>query len=181
MTPRLVRFITTAVGGLLAALMLSAPLAAAPVTVTEGETAHFTLTVTPKFSGNGDGRAAPIRLWYDTDGGTAIEGTDYATAHSWAHHVQGIVGAPLSIAVETFMDDVVEGEETFTIRPRQLQVQTRGRWGHLAWRNVPASLWTVQGDTTAAILDATPHTSPTPGSYEAEKYGSTYTGTVWGE
>ncbi len=175
------RFMTTAVGGLLAALLLAGPAAADTVTVTEGATAQFTITVAPKYHNQNDGRSAHIRLWYDTDGGTAVEGEDYAIAHSWQHHVRGVVGQPLTIAVETFADDIVEGDETFNIRLRKLQVQVRGRWGHSAWRTVPASAWKYRGIKTATILDATPHTPATPGSYEAEKYGPNYSGTVGGE
>ncbi len=141
--------------GLLAALLLAGSASAADVTVIEGETARFAITVQPKFHTRSDGRAMPIRVWYDTDGGTAIEGTDYATAHSWSHHVRGTAGAPLTIAVKTFADDAVEGDETFNIRVRKLQVLTRGRWGHTGWRDVPASRWTVAGPTTATITDAT--------------------------
>ncbi len=142
--------------GLLAALLLAVPATAADVTVTEGETARFAITVQPTAPSPGDGRALPIRLWYDTDGGTAIEGEDYATAHSWSHHVRGTAGQPLAITVETFTDEAVEGDETFTIRLRKLQVQIASRWGQVGWRTVPASRWTFAGPTTATITDATP-------------------------
>ena len=172
-------------GGLLlaAGLMLAGPVHAGDVTVREGETAKFQITVSPK-SSIGRYQATiggpSIRLWYDTDGGTAVEGTDYETAHSWKHNVRGVAGSPLTISVKTFEDDAVEGDETFNVRMRKVEVQVRQRWGASYWRVIPNSKWDFRGAKTATIEDATP--SPQQhGSYEEEKYGPNYSGTVFGE
>ena len=139
--------------GGLAALMLAVPAHAGNVTVTEGETAQFEITVTPK---SGNGESSRIRLWYDTDGGTAVEGTDYETAHSWAHNVQAWSGSPVTISVKTFEDDAVESDETFNIRIRKVEVLVRHRWGASYWRTTPSSKWNIGGVKTATIIDATP-------------------------
>ena len=170
-------YITIAGSSLLTAMLLSVPASAGNVNVIEGDIAEFRVTVQPKSPDRGTGAGTSIRVWYDTDGGTATEGADYATAHSWSHHVRGTVGEPLLIQVETFADNAVEGEETFTIRVRKLQVLTQHRWGQVNWRTVPNFNWTSQGATTATIKDAT----IPQGSYEKQKYGSNYSGTVWGE
>jgi len=163
-------------------LLLAAPVHAGGVTVTEGETARFQITATPKWSrGNYDGPPAHIRLWYDTHGGTAIEGEDYETAHSWAHSVQGFIGQPLTVSVETFGDDAVEGDETFRIRIRKMEARYLGRFGQIWWRTTPVSRWNFTGAKTATIEDATPSPQQQHASYEDEKYGAGYTGTVWGE
>ncbi len=159
--------------GGLAALMLAVP--AHAVTVKEGETAQFQITVTAK---SGNGEASRIRVWYDTDGGTAVEGTDYETAHSWAHNVQAWTGSPVTIRVKTFEDDAVEGDETFNIRIRKVEVQVRHRWGASYWRATSNSKWNISGVTSATIEDATPQEHE---SYEDEKYGPGYSGTVFGE
>ncbi len=168
---------TRAAGSLLLAACLVAwgPAHADGVSVKEGETAQFRITATPKHTG---GTPVRIRVWYDTDGGTAVEGRDYETAHSWSHNVQGVAGSPLTITVKTFADAAAEGDETFGIRLRRVEVRTRGRWGHDVWRVTPVSGWTFSGVRTATIRDTTPRQHS---SYEAEKYGQGYTGEVWGE
>jgi len=153
---------------------------AAAVTVTEGETATFQITVTPK---SGNGASSRVRLWYDTDGGTAVEGEDYQTAHSWAHNVQAWSGSPVTISVPTFEDAAVEGDETFNIRIRKIEVWVPHRWGASYWRTTPNSKWKISGVRSATIIDATPQEPESDGheSYEDEKYGPGYTGTVFGE
>ena len=153
-------------GAGLAALTLAAPAHAGNVTVEEGETAQFEITVTPKYGHSGPAR---IRLWYDTDGGTAVEGTDYETAHSWKHSVVGWTGNPVSIRVKTFEDDAVEGDETFNIRIRKVEVQARSRWGHIFWKTTPRNRLNFSGVKSATIKDTTPR--PAHSSYEDEKYG----------
>ncbi len=157
--------------GGLAALMLAVP--AHAVTVKEGQTAQFQITASHKY---GSHASATIRVWYDTDGGTAVEGTDYETAHSWKHNVQGVSGSPLTIRVKTFEDDAVEGDETFNIRIRKVQVQGYGWRGSRVWRTQPLGDWNFEGVKTATIADPTPQES-----YEDEKYGPGYSGTVFGE
>ncbi len=164
---------------LIGALMLAVPAHAGNMSVPEGETAQFEITPAPKFHHQGAVGSVRVRLWYDTDGGTAVEGTDYETAHSWAHNVMGVAGSPMTISVRTFQDDAVEGDETFSIRIRKVQVQYRGRFGHTSWRPSPISSWKFEGVRTATIRDATPRHQHA--SYAEEKYGQGYTGTVWGE
>ncbi len=159
-----------------AGLVLAVPAHAGNVTVKEGETAHFQITVTPKQDRGGSTR---IRLWYDTDGGTAVEGSDYEAAHSWKHNVAAWSGSPVTISVKTFEDDAVEGDETFNIRMRRVEVQARGRWGHISWRTVPSYRFNFSGVKSATIRDTTPRDKER--SYEEEKYGPNYTGQVWGE
>ena len=170
-------FMTKAGGGLLlaAGLMLAGPVHAGGVTVKEGETAKFQITAAHKY---GSHASATIRLWYDTDGGTAVEGKDYETAHSWQHNVQGVSGSPLTISVKTFEDDAEEGDETFNVRMRRLQVQGYGWRGSKVWRDQPLGDWNFEGEKTATIKDATPQEHD---SYEDEKYGQGYTGTTFGE
>ena len=153
---------------------------AADVTVTEGETARFQITATPK---SGNGASSRVRIWYDTDGGTAVEGTDYQTAHSWAHFVQAWSGSPVTISVPTFEDAAVEGDETFNIRIRKIEVWVPQRWNAGYWRPTPNSKWKISGVTSATIIDATPqeHESNEHQSYEDEKYGEGYTGQTFGE
>ena len=164
-------------GGLLlaAGLMLAGPVHAGDVTVKEGEAAKFQITATHKYGGHA---SATIRVWYDTDGGTAVEGTDYETAHSWKHNVRGVAGSPLTISVKTFEDDAVEGDETFNIRMRRLQVEGYGWRGSRVWRNESLGDWNFKGAKTATIKDTTPQEHD---SYEDEKYGPNYSGTVFGE
>jgi len=160
--------------------MLAVPAHAGTVTVTEGETARFQITVTPKSGNDGSGR---VRLWYDTDGGTAVEGEDYETAHSWAHNVRAWTGSPVTVSVKTFEDGAVEGDETFGIRIRRVEVRATLSWGASYWRSTPNSKWNISGVTSATIIDATPQPQGSDGheSYEDEKYGPGYTGTVYGE
>ncbi len=155
--------------------LLSAPVHAGGVSVKEGEKATFQITATHKY---GSHASATIRLWYDTDGGTAVEGTDYETAHSWKHNVQGTAGSPVTISVKTFEDDAVESDETFNIRIRRLQVQGYGWRGARVWRTQSLGDWNFKGVKTATIKDTTPQEHD---SYEDEKYGEGYTGTVFGE
>ena len=129
------------------------------LTVQEGDTVDFSIVVThPQYV---EGVSAKkIRLWYDTDGGTATEGEDYETAHSWRDHVTGEIGAPLTISVETFSDDDEEGDETFSIRMRKLEqwvVCAPGASRHCTdgWRGVPIGTWVFTGEKTAVIEDAT--------------------------
>jgi len=137
--------------------LLTGPAPAGGVTVTEGETARLQITVRPKFFGSRPGGILPrIRLWYDMHGGTAEAGEDYAAAHAGTLHVQGHIGHPMSIAIDTFADNIVEGDETFTLRLRTLEVQVARRWGTTYWQKVPLSQYAFQGATTATITDATP-------------------------
>ncbi len=173
---------TVAVLCLMAGLSLTfSSVRADTVTVTEGETAYFNITATPKLTGSGRYDNVPVRIWYDTDGGTAVEGKDYETAHSWAHNVQGFAGRAMTFAVKTFADDDVEGDETFNIRMRKIQVQVRSRWGQNFWRTTPSSSWNFSGVKTATIEDTTRPPQQQQPTYEQEKYGTGYTGQVWGE
>ncbi len=130
------------------------------LTVLEGNKVDFSIVVThPQYV---EGVSAKkIRLWYDTDGGTATEGEDYETAHSWRDHVTGEIGDPLTISVETFSDDVEEGDETFSIRMRKLEQWVlcpplAVRSCSSGWRQVPSiGTWVFTGAKTAVIEDAT--------------------------
>ncbi|MDE0153450.1 MAG: hypothetical protein OXN23_06275 [Gammaproteobacteria bacterium] len=129
------------------------------LTVQEGDTVDFSIVVThPQYV---EGVSAKkIRLWYDTDGGTATEGEDYETAHSWRDHVTGEINSSLTISVETFSDDVVEGDETFSIRMRKLEqwvvcAPLASRHCTDGWREVPMRTWVFTGAKTAVIEDVT--------------------------
>jgi len=144
-----------------AALALVAGTAhAESLTVQEGGTVDFSIVVThPQYV---EGVSAKnIRLWYDTDGGTATEGEDYETAHSWRDHVTGEIGAPLTISVETFSDQEEEGDETFSIRMRKLEqwvvcAPLASRHCSDGWKEVPTiGTWVFTGAKTAVIQDAT--------------------------
>ena len=144
----------------IAALALVAGTAhAGNLTVQEGDTVDFSIVVThPQYV---EGVSAKkIRLWYDTDGGTATEGEDYETAHSWRDHVTGEIGDPLTISVETFSDDVEEEDETFSIRMRKLEQwvlcpEWASRHCTDGWRGVSIGTWIFTGEKTAVIKDAT--------------------------
>jgi len=90
------------------------------VTVREGDTADFAITVShPQYVA---GQASPkIRIWYDTDGGDATEGGDYEQAHSWRDKVEALIDVPVTISVNTFSDNEEEADETFMIRMRKLE------------------------------------------------------------
>ena len=100
---------------------LVSPAQAGDVTVTEGETATFQITVTHKW-----GLSSRIRVYYSAYGGTAtpgqsdhgvgVDGGDYAYRNPWVHYVEGQAGQPLTITVRTHTDDLVEGDETFRIK-----------------------------------------------------------------
>ena len=145
--------LATALTAALGLAMMASPVHAGNVTVKEGETAKFQITVTPKSDNSASDR---IRLWYDTDGGTAVEGTDYETAHSWKHNVWAWTGSPVTISVKTFEDDAVESDETFKIRMRKVEVWVSQRWNASYWRTVPNSKWKFKGVKTATIKDTTP-------------------------
>ncbi|MCY4289994.1 MAG: hypothetical protein OXC63_15585 [Aestuariivita sp.] len=173
---------------LCAGVSLVSPASAGNVTVTEGETATFQITVTRKSGTAEFDESGRVRLWYDTHGGTAVEGTDYQTAHSWAHFVQAWSGSPVTISVPTFEDAAVEGDETFNIRIRKIEVWVPKRWFASYWRLTPKSKWKISGVKSATIIDATPqepesdeHESDEHESYEDEKYGPGYTGQTFGE
>jgi len=142
----------------LAALALVAGTAhAGSLTVQEGDTVNFSIVVThPQYV---EGVSAKkIRLWYDTDGGTATEGEDYATAHSWRDHVTGEIGSALTIPVETFSDQEEEGDETFSIRMRKLEQWVlcpswASRHCTDGWREVSTATWIFTGEKTAVIED----------------------------
>ena len=142
----------------LAALALVAGTAhAGSLTVQEGDTVNFSIVVThPQYV---EGVSAKkIRLWYDTDGGTATEGEDYATAHSWRDHVTGEIGSALTIPVETFSDGEEEGDETFSIRMRKLEQWVlcpswASRHCTDGWREVSTATWIFTGEKTAVIED----------------------------
>ena len=144
----------------IAALALVAGTAHAEnLTVQEGDTVDFSIVVThPQYV---EGVSAKkIRLWYDTDGGTATEGEDYETAHSWRDHVTGEIGDPLTISVETFSDDVEEEDETFSIRMRKLEqwvLCAAGASRHCTdgWKGVSMTNWIFTGEKTAVIKDDT--------------------------
>ena len=153
----------------LVALVLAVPAHAGNVTVQEGETARFQITVTPEAGG---GEASRVRLWYDTDGGTAVEGTDYETAHSWSHNVQAWTGSPVTISVKTFEDDAVEGDETFGIRIRKVELWVRQRWGASYWRTTPSSKWNISGEMSATIEDATPQPQGSDGTHGTRPEGA---------
>ncbi len=84
----------------------------------------------------------------------------------------------MTISVKTFEDDTVESDETFNIRIRRMQVQGYGWHGARVWGDQSLGDWNFKGVKTATIEDATPQEHD---SYEDEKYGEGYTGTVFGE
>ena len=155
---------------LIAALALVAGTAhAGSLIVQEGDTVDFTITVThPQYI---EGVSAnKIRLWYDTDGGTATEGEDYETAHSWRDNVEGEIGAELTISVKTFSDNEEEGDETFGIRMRKLEqwvicASDARRSCNTGWWEVPTiGTWVFTGEKTAVIEDVEPASSNNGGS-----------------
>ena len=158
--------ITLFTGFLLAAgVGLVPPAQAGDVTVTEGGTATFQVTVTRK-----PGIFFPsdrIRVYYADHGDTAtrgtsdhgvgVDGADYPWLNPWVHYVEGGIGQPLTISVPTFADDLVEGDETFKIRAVGIRALTQ--W----WQNTPLPTWNVNGlPTTVTIQDATPAPAPEP-------------------
>ncbi len=103
--------------------MLVSPVSAEEVTVTEGETARFSITASyGGYQGRGSSGPSRIRLSYKTLNGTATAGQDYEQANSWSDKVIGPPGSTLKIEVETFEDDVQEDDETFSIQIVKLEI-----------------------------------------------------------
>ena len=162
------RFIayTVLVVGLMAGMMLTGSAEAGNVTVTEGEKATFQITVTPTrdMPDNYYGR---IRVYYSAYGGTAtkgqgdygvgVDGADYTWTNPWVKYADGWVGKPLTVSVQTYKDDVVEGDETFKIKVDGIKVPYKGWWHHTSWSD-----WDIKGLPTITIKDATPAPTPAP-------------------
>ncbi|MCY4308981.1 MAG: hypothetical protein OXC57_12045 [Rhodobacteraceae bacterium] len=150
------RLLNTSIFSVLAAALLTV-VAAVPsyASVTEGETAVFEITVTPKY---GSHIFTHIRVWYETSDGTAVAETDYRPTYPWKdNHVHGLIGQPLTILVETFEDSDVEGDETFKIRIKKLEVgRFQQVWSNqqLRWMRTSMSGWNISGGMTATISDA---------------------------
>ena len=134
------------------------------VIVYEGDTAGFTITVSyPQYVA---GQASPkIRIWYDTDGGNATEGSDYEQAHSWRDKVEALIDVPVTISVNTFSDNEEEADETFMIRMRKLEhwrvcPSAPGRITcTTGYSQVPMTNWIFTGAMTAVIKDVQPASS----------------------
>ncbi|MCY3984657.1 MAG: hypothetical protein OXE85_12175 [Roseovarius sp.] len=152
--------------GLLAGFFMAAgagltfPAQAGDVTVTEGEKATFQITVKRNNSGSGRYFSDRIRVYYAGYGGTAtpgqshygvgVDGADYAWLNPWVNYVDGRVGNPLTIKVQTHRDDLMEGDETFKIKVVGIKVPFKA-W----WHNTRMSDWKVEGLPTITIKDAT--------------------------
>ena len=162
---RQMRHVMRTGAAVLVALMTVAPVAAqaGDVTVTEGETATFQITVTRSATAanrvfNRDSR---IRVYYASDGGTAtpgfsdhgvgVDGADHQYLNPWTNYAQGRIGHPLRISVRTHRDDLVEGDETVKIKVVGIRTPFKG-W----WHNTRFSDWTITGLPTITITDATP-------------------------
>ncbi|MCY4190975.1 MAG: hypothetical protein OXD42_06590 [Rhodospirillaceae bacterium] len=145
----------TALTAALGLALLSAPAHAGDVSVKEGEKATFQITVTKK-PGGFPYRDTRIRVYYAAYGGTAtkgashhgvgVDGADYSWTNPWVYYVQGQPGQPLTISVQTFRDDLVEGDETFKIKVVGIKVPGRG-W----WHNTALSNWNVKGLPTKSF------------------------------
>ncbi|MDE0279067.1 MAG: hypothetical protein OYH76_24490 [Defluviicoccus sp.] len=139
------------------------------VTVREGDTADFAITVShPQYVA---GQASPkIRIWYDTDGGDATEGGDYEQAHSWRDKVEAFINVPVTISVKTFSDQEEEADETFMIRMRKLEhwrvcpPRPYGIGCTTGYAEVSMTNWTFTGAMTAVIEDVQPASSNSEGS-----------------
>ncbi len=143
---------------LVAALALVAGSAHAQ-SVTEGDTVDFSITLNhlwyiPGVSGT------KIRVWYETKDGTATGGEDYEAAHSSSDNVEAEILSAFTISVETYSDDVVEGEETFDIQLKKvdLWVDCTNSWNYFCthgWNTGPSiDSWSISGSRTATIVDA---------------------------
>jgi len=146
---------THTIPGVLASVLLTVaaamPLQAGDVTVAEGETAQFQITVTPKYSGKGSSSAVPVRLWYQAGGGTADEGVDYRLIQ---HFVDGNMGQPLKFSVNTFEDNEIEGDETFNIRIVKLEYFLN-LWGQNYSFPLELRQFNFNGTLTATIKNTT--------------------------
>ncbi len=153
---------------------LAAPIVTPPVAAKEGETAVFTIRKPRR-------TYAAVRYRFRTRDGTA-NAEDYVS-------LSGVLTferfeTSKEIRVETRRDHRAEQGETFTLELHSPQVNWTPDWNH-AWKSPyqPCpSRWFEGFDrlprthaVTATIVDL----SGT--SYESQKYGAGYTGTVWGE
>ncbi|MCY4168208.1 MAG: hypothetical protein OXE82_08000 [Rhodobacter sp.] len=154
--------ITLFTGFLLAAgVGLVPPAQAGDVTVTEGGTATFKITVTQNPDAGFQYPDTRIRVYYASDGGTATpgfrrEGGDYEDLNPGVNFVEGRTGQPMTISVQTHPDDQVEGDET--IRIKVVRVDVPNVW----WYSTALFYWTVTGLPTITIKDATPAPAPVP-------------------
>ncbi|MCY4051869.1 MAG: hypothetical protein OXE41_01470 [Gammaproteobacteria bacterium] len=132
-------------------LMVALPSQASGISVTEGETANFQITVHPRHSGH---PFSQVRIWYETVDGTAVNGTDYQGTYPWDNKsVKGAIGQPLKISVRTFEDNDIEGSETFKIRIKRLEVGRHWNPWQFGWINTTISSWKINGQMTATITD----------------------------
>ena len=145
----------------LAALMvgMAAPAQAGDLTVNEGETATFEITVTKARTDRFYSPNPRIRVYYAAQGGTAWgghtrEGADHQPLNPGVYYVEGVIGEPLKISVRTYKDDEVEADET--IKMRISSIKWISGW---FWSNSPISNWNVEGfPETITIKDRTPRT-----------------------
>ncbi len=142
------------------------PASAGNVTVTEGETAKFNITVTRTATSRLFSQRSRIRVYYSAAGGTAtpgfsdhgvgVDGADLQYLNPWLNWVQGRLGESMTISVRTHRDDLVEGDETVKIKVDGIRVPYKG-W----WHDVRASDYNFTGlPTTIIIEDATPAPAP---------------------
>ena len=163
-------------GAVGAALMLATPPAAAQslmapdITVKESETAVFTITLPIPWS-------VASRFAYRTEDGSARAGTDYDAKSGHVVFAKGTRRA--QVRIETHRDGDAN-DEHFNLVLSNFQVQVPYFWGQY-WTSNPQMLSSTGGlvsprtkTVRATILD-------TGLSYEDEKYGPGYTGTVFGE
>ena len=164
--------------GLGAALMLATlaqpatawEIRAPDITVKESETAVFTITLPIP-------RTTPSRFAYRTENGSAKAGVDYEAKSGHVVFPKGKRRA--QVRIETHQDGDAN-DEHFNLVLSNFQVQVPYFWGHY-WTSNPQMLSGTGGPVEprtktvrATIIDAGL-------SYEDEKYGPGYTGTVFGE
>ena len=149
-----------------ALVILAGSAQAGDVTVTEGETATFQITVTQNPDALWRYPDTRIRVYYASDGGTAtpgqseygvgVNGGDYEYLNPGVNYVDGYTGQPMTISVKTHTDDLVEGNETFRVRVSGVFVP------NVWWHSTALFYWKVSGLPTITITDATPEPEPTP-------------------
>lgn len=132
-------------------VVVAIPSQASGISVEEGETANFQITVQPRHSNH---PFSSVRVYYETVDGTASGKTDYQRTYPWDNKfVQGAIGQPLKISVKTFVDRDAEGSETFKIRIKRLEVGRYWNPWRFGWMNTTISSWIINGDMTATITD----------------------------